>query len=276
MKQFKIFKSPAGEVQVVKQGFSWPAFFFNVTWAMFAKMWLIVICVLFFFIILGITIVITTGSVVTETGGALINFASSIIFGFYGNSWREKNLLSRGFDLKDTVTAANKDGAIALYLKSACSNKDSIIVDSIQRIELESEAPGFFIRLAAQIYDTFLLAIVLILANSLLYLFTTDELIRDNQLFHRIYLGSISFLFYGWFWTHGGQTFGLRAWKIKVLTLNKKPITWKHALLRFLTAIISFSCFGLGFIWVLMNRHKHSWHDYLSKTAVFYTDQNNT
>ncbi len=137
-------------------------------------------------------------------------------------------------------------------------------------------APGFFIRFAAQIYDTFLLAAILILANALLYLFTTDELIRDHQLFHRIYLVSISFLFYGWFWTHGGQTLGLRAWKIKVLTLNQKPISWKQALLRFSTAIISFSFFGLGFVWVLMNRHKYSWHDYLSKTAVFYTDQNNT
>lgn len=30
----------------------------------------------------------------------------------------ERNLLGRGFDLEDTVTAANKDGAVALCLRN--------------------------------------------------------------------------------------------------------------------------------------------------------------
>lgn len=42
----------------------------------------------------------------------------NIVFGINGNAWREKNLLSRGFEFRDTVTAANPDGAIALMLKS--------------------------------------------------------------------------------------------------------------------------------------------------------------
>ncbi|MEI6068427.1 MAG: RDD family protein, partial [Methylococcaceae bacterium] len=83
-------------------------------------------------------------------------------------------------------------------------------------------APGFFRRLAAQLYDIFLLVAVLFVATALLLPFTTGAAVSDQQLIiYRIYLVIISFFFYGWFWTHGGQTLGLRAWKIKVLTLDQ-------------------------------------------------------
>ena len=38
-----------------------------------------------------------------------------IVFGINGNSWRESSLTNRGYKFKDTVTAANPDGAIAQY-----------------------------------------------------------------------------------------------------------------------------------------------------------------
>jgi uncharacterized RDD family membrane protein YckC len=80
-------------------------------------------------------------------------------------------------------------------------------------------APGFLRRLAAQVYDLFLLIALLFLATALLLPFTAGEAVSAQQtLIYRIYLAVISFFFYGWFWTHGGQTLGLRAWKIKVMT----------------------------------------------------------
>ena len=95
-------------------------------------------------------------------------------------------------------------------------------------------APGFFRRLAAQIYDFLLLIALLFLATALLLPFTAGEAVSDQQtLIYRIYLAVISFFFYGWFWTHGGQTLGLRAWKIKVLTFDQKPISWTAGVVTF-------------------------------------------
>ena len=131
--------------------------------------------------------------------------------------------------------------------------------------------PGFLRRLAAQVYDLFLLIALLFLATALLLPFTAGEAISAQQtLIYRIYLAVISFLFYGWFWTHGGQTLGLRAWKIKVLTFDQKPISWIQALLRFASALVSWSFFGLGFLWILADKNRRSWHDHLSKTALFF------
>lgn len=134
-----------------------------------------------------------------------------------------------------------------------------------------SSAPGFLRRLAAQIYDLLLLIALLFLATALLLPFTDGEAVSAQQtLIYRIYLAVISFFFYGWFWTHGGQTLGLRAWKIKVLTLDQKSINWNQALLRFATAIVSWGFFGLGFLWILFDKNRRSWHDHLSKTALFF------
>jgi len=135
-------------------------------------------------------------------------------------------------------------------------------------------APGFLRRLAAQIYDLLLLIALLFLATALLLPFTSGVAVSAQQtLIYRAYLLVISFFFYGWFWTHGGQTLGLRAWKIKVLTLDQKPINWNQALLRFATAMISWAFFGLGFLWILIDKNRCSWHDHLSKTALFFDSQ---
>lgn len=135
-------------------------------------------------------------------------------------------------------------------------------------------APGFLRRLAALIYDLFLLIALLFLATALLLPFTAGEAVSAQKTFiYRIYLTVISFSFYGWFWTHGGQTPGLRAWKIKVLTLDQKSISWKQALLRFATAIVSWGFFGLGFFWILIDKNRRSWHDHLSKTALFFDSE---
>ena len=123
MKQYKVYKHPSGSTEAVKQGWSWPGFFFDFIWAMVKKMWGLGVGVLIGFFVLGFIIGAAGGG---SGGDALINVAAiiaKIIFGVNGNSWREKNLVSRGFELVDTVTAANPEGAIALHLKGASAER---------------------------------------------------------------------------------------------------------------------------------------------------------
>lgn len=129
--------------------------------------------------------------------------------------------------------------------------------------------PGFLRRLAATFYDLLLLLAVLFVATALLLPFNGGRAFTAQQFFFPLYLLLVSLLFYAWFWTHGGQTLGLRAWKIKVLTLDREPISWKQALLRFVAAIVSWGFLGLGILWILIDKNQLSWHDHLSKTALF-------
>lgn len=134
-------------------------------------------------------------------------------------------------------------------------------------------APGFFRRLAAIVYDLFLLVALLFVATALILPLNSGAAFTSTQYFYPVYLLTISFLFYAWFWTHGGQTLGLRAWKLKILTVNQEPLSWRQASLRFIAALVSWGLCGLGFLWMLVDKNRRSWYDHLSRTAVFFDDR---
>lgn len=131
--------------------------------------------------------------------------------------------------------------------------------------------PSLIRRFAAIIYDLLLLISILFVATALILPFNAGQAISHSQMgFYWFYLLTISFIFYGWFWTHGGQTLGLRAWNMQVLTIHGDRITWIQAFLRFSIAILSWCALGLGFFWALIDTNKRCWHDKLSKTALFH------
>ena len=122
-------------------------------------------------------------------------------------------------------------------------------------------------RLAAICYDLLLLMAVLFLAGVLAVAAAGGELAEGNPFF-RLYLLLVVFLFFGWFWTHGGQTTGMRAWRVKVVTDTGARFTWANAVVRFLYAGISLTAFGIGFLWALFEPNHRTWHDKLSRTHL--------
>jgi uncharacterized RDD family membrane protein YckC len=60
-----------------------------------------------------------------------------------------------------------------------------------------------------------------------------DALVK-NTLFTAMLLSA--FLFFGFFWTHSGQTLGMQAWRIRVLRNDGGSISWKQAAIRFACA----------------------------------------
>ena len=134
-------------------------------------------------------------------------------------------------------------------------------------------SPGFFRRLAIITYDSLLLIALLFLATALILPFNGGKAFTSTQYLFPSYLLSVSFFYYGWFWTHGGQTLGMKTWKIKIQTFNKQPLSWKHAFKRFIMAGFSWGFFGLGFLWPIIDKQKYTWHDHFSKTMLFFDEQ---
>jgi len=121
-------------------------------------------------------------------------------------------------------------------------------------------------RLAAILYDGLLLLAVLFIANAL-WVFLSGNLAVAVQL-HRLYLLLVAFAFFAWFWSHGGQTLGMRAWRVRLQNRNPGPVSLWQLALRFIVAIISWLAFGLGFLWSLFDREKLTWHDRYSMTEL--------
>ncbi|HFD81102.1 MAG TPA: RDD family protein [Gammaproteobacteria bacterium] len=133
---------------------------------------------------------------------------------------------------------------------------------------------GLFRRLAALFYDTLLLLALWFIATALAVALNGGDAIPAGNPLLSTYLLFIAFFFYGWFWLHGGQTLGMRAWKLQLRNLRPGPITWMQALLRFLVAIPSALLFGLGYLWMLVDRDRLTWHDRFSETCIVQLEKN--
>jgi uncharacterized RDD family membrane protein YckC len=126
---------------------------------------------------------------------------------------------------------------------------------------------GVLSRLLAMFYDSLLLFSVLLIATAMALIMTRGTLQYHNPFF-RTGLFLICFSFYSWFWLHGGQTLGMRAWHLRVQHIDGQPITIWQALLRFLIAIPALAFAGLGFFWMLVDRDKMTLYDRFSESVI--------
>jgi uncharacterized RDD family membrane protein YckC len=138
-------------------------------------------------------------------------------------------------------------------------------------VEEHAEMPlpaGFFRRLAAMIYDSLLVAAILISTVTLMVILTNTPVAGPNV------IGLLlleSFAFFAYFWIFRGQTLGMLAWRLSIVTESGYQMTFTQALLRYFGALVSIAAFGLGYIWILIDAQKRGWPDLLSDSRVLYT-----
>ncbi|MFG0380863.1 RDD family protein [Pseudomonas sp. zbq_18] len=139
---------------------------------------------------------------------------------------------------------------------------------------------GLIRRLAAMFYD-FLLSVALLMVTTLLYKVVQMGIYGQEQLRQMSDAGALDgdpllstllvmtlFAFFAKFWTHNGQTLGMQVWGLRIQNADGSAISLWQALLRFVVAIGSWLCLGLGFVWVLWDKNKRSWHDIYSDSRV--------
>ncbi|MCG7873535.1 MAG: RDD family protein [Candidatus Thiodiazotropha lotti] len=135
----------------------------------------------------------------------------------------------------------------------------------------EAVAPGLLRRLGAIFYDSLLLTALVFVATAVVTLpfgYPTGNWL----LFFQIFLFEIIPLaFFCWFWLRGGQTLGMRAWRLKLVSMEGLPVDWEQALKRHFAAILSLLVFGFGFFWVVFDSDNLAWHDRLSGTRLILT-----
>jgi uncharacterized RDD family membrane protein YckC len=117
-------------------------------------------------------------------------------------------------------------------------------------------------------YDGLLLFAVLFAATIVILPFNHGQAFSPDNVLYSTYLFILGFFYFGWFWTHGGQTLGMRAWGVRLLGGSAAQVSWRQSLVRYLAALVSLVPFGLGFLWAGINHEKRAWHDYISGTRL--------
>ncbi|MDM8564958.1 RDD family protein [Candidatus Halobeggiatoa sp. HSG11] len=131
-------------------------------------------------------------------------------------------------------------------------------------METNSSYVGILRYCAVIFYDGLLLFSVLFLAAGIAYPITDGQV---NIMF-QVYLLAVSFFYFAWSWVNGGQTLGMKAWRVRLVANDNQPISLKQCLLRFLISIISWLILGVGFFWAFFNQEHRTWHDLLSNTRL--------
>ena len=140
----------------------------------------------------------------------------------------------------------------------------------------EPRHAGLFRRLFAIFYDCFLLIAILFIFSAIATVLNNGKSIEPGDAlypFFVILVFSLCYLYFVWFWIHGGQSLGMKTWRIQLQSCDpernsNRPIDWKIAAIRFFSAIVSWSVFGLGFLWAFFDKKNRCWHDLISKTVL--------
>jgi uncharacterized RDD family membrane protein YckC len=128
-------------------------------------------------------------------------------------------------------------------------------------------------RLAAMIYDGFLIVAIWMLSTTLIVAMVMDGTEVSGPVF-QLFLYFELAAFYIYFWHFRGQTLGMQVWKIRVVDENQATPCLEDCIKRFFFATLSVAAMGLGFLWVVLNREHLAWHDIASSTRVVYLGKN--
>lgn len=124
-------------------------------------------------------------------------------------------------------------------------------------------ASGLLRRLAALLYDVLLVIALAVIPISLLMALRGGEPVPPGEM--RLLLLATAAAFFVGFWMYGGQTLGMRAWRLRVERQTGEPLSFRAGLLRFGIGLLT--C-GLGLLWIPFNPQKLAWHDRASGTRV--------
>lgn len=154
-----------------------------------------------------------------------------------------------------------------------------------RRIDVSAETTRLAIiaplrfRLAAMAYDALVVLAVWVLTVVALVRIIGDAVVGawvQSVLFVELY----ALLTYCW--CKRGQTLGMLAWRLRLVSCAAPPpggdaapprVTPAQALRRFVAGLASFAALGLGFCWMWFDRERKSWPDRFSRSVIVREDR---
>jgi len=138
---------------------------------------------------------------------------------------------------------------------------------------LDDIPAGLGRRLFALAYDAILLFALCAIVTLLFLPLTGGSALTAAQtprleVLYRVVLLAVVAGYTCYCWTHGGQTIGMLAWRLYVQRENGAALDWPLALRRLGAACVSLAAAGLGFVWLLFDPARRTWHDRWTHTRV--------
>ena len=136
-----------------------------------------------------------------------------------------------------------------------------------------STPASLWLRIAAGIYDVFpLAALWMLTAGAALFAVHGEVDLAQPSLGWlaglRVALFVVTAAYFVISWACGGQTIGMRAWRLRIVDADGNALGWPRSMLRFIVACVSLLALGIGFFWCLHDRRKRGWHDLAAHSVL--------
>jgi uncharacterized RDD family membrane protein YckC len=138
---------------------------------------------------------------------------------------------------------------------------------------INGASAGFGRRLAALIYDGFLLVALLMIFTGGALFFTHGAAIELTTAGNWVYVYRAGLIlviagYYALNWLHSGQTLGMRAWRLRAVSDSYHALSWSAVVLRAIFGFIAWAPAALGVLWLYLDPEHLALHDRLSRTRV--------
>jgi len=130
---------------------------------------------------------------------------------------------------------------------------------------------GLARRAGAMFYDALFVLAILVLAS---LPWSIAGITPEHPLYpvYAVFMYALIAAYFTAFWKRGGQTPGMKTWKIRLVADGGGAVSWHTALLRCAAAMLSLAAFGLGYAAALFNDERLAWHDRLSASRLVASD----
>ncbi len=130
---------------------------------------------------------------------------------------------------------------------------------------------GLMRRVGAMLYDALLVfALLMLTAIPFIAIRGGDAVAPSSDLFFRLSLLAVIYVFFVGFWIRSGRTLGMQSWGLQLETPDGSVPGIGAASIRFAAAIVSWIPLGLGYLWQLWDKDSLTWHDRISKTRIVH------
>lgn len=135
-------------------------------------------------------------------------------------------------------------------------------------LALALEPASVLRRLAALGYDLLLVAALVFCFTLIVLTIRRGAAVPPGSWWFPLCLVGVAMAFFCGFWVHGGQTVGMRAWRIRVVRDDGGALGWPRAAARFAAGLVAALPAGLGLWWSVVDDRKRGWHDRWTHTRV--------
>lgn len=133
-----------------------------------------------------------------------------------------------------------------------------------------AELAGLRRRLASMLYEVLLLLGVLALSFIVPHVvlgFAAGVAVAPWLLWLHLFL--VLGAYFIWYWYRHGATLAMQTWRLKLVDARDgRPLTVGRAALRYAVSWPSLWLFGIGILWVILDRDRQFLHDRLAGTCI--------